>query len=98
MFLLNFVGYVVLVALFWLVLTRLPTWRRWMDGLMIVYVVVVFLAWAEFGAPNPMGLGYLSKGTEVLLVVALLAHWWTLSRTMASAYATQPSDQGVLAS
>jgi hypothetical protein len=97
MFVLNLVGYVVLVALFWFVLTRRPTWLRATNGLMIVYVIVVFLAWVEFGAPNPMGLGYLSKSTEVLLVVALLAHQWLLARTAASTYVAQPSDRGVLA-
>lgn len=97
MFLLNCVGYVVLAALFWFVLVRLPAWRRWMDALLIAYVAVVFLAWAEFGAPNPMGLGYLSKGTEIVLVVALLAHLWMLSRSVASGSATRPSDRTVLA-
>lgn len=98
MFVLNLVGYVLLVALFWFVLTRRPTWLRAINGLMIAYVVIVFLAWAEFGRPNPMGLGYLSKSAEVLLVVALLAQQWMLSRTAASTYAAQHRDQGVLAS
>jgi hypothetical protein len=98
MFVLNLVGYVLLVALFWFVLTRRPRWLRAANALMIVYVAIVFLAWAEFGAPNPMGLGYLSKATEGLLVVALLGQQWMLRRTAASTYATQHRDQGVLAS
>ncbi len=80
MFLLNFIGYVVLALLFWFA----PRWlgeRRWLMNLvMIVYVAATFVGWWEFGRPNPMGLGYLSKGIEVLLVVALVAHAWVVLR------------------
>jgi hypothetical protein len=44
---------------------------------LIVYVAIVFAAWWSFGRPNPMGLGYLSKGIEIVLVLALVAHAWT---------------------
>jgi hypothetical protein len=91
MFVLNLVGYVVLIALFWFVLRRLPAWLGRMDWLLIVYVAVVFLGWVEFGRPNPMGLGYLSKGTEIVLLLALAVHVWMLSRTAASLGATQPA-------
>ncbi|HLZ25831.1 MAG TPA: hypothetical protein VKV73_00750 [Chloroflexota bacterium] len=90
MFVLNLVGYVVLVALFWFVLTQRRQWLRWLDALLVVYVVGCMLAWAEFGAPNPRGLGYLSKGTEAVLVVTLVVHFWMLSRTAASRFATPP--------
>jgi heme A synthase len=80
MFLLNCIGYVLLVALLWFVLWRFGGWRRWIDVVLIVYVAITFLGWVDFGAPNPMGLGYLSKAIEILLVVALLAHVWLLSR------------------
>jgi heme A synthase len=97
MFLLNFVGYVVLVALFWFVMRRLAGWRGWMDALFIAYVALVFLGWVDFGAPNPLGLGYLSKGTEIVLLVVLCVHAWMLSRTAAALSATHPSDHAVLA-
>jgi hypothetical protein len=74
LFLLNFVGYLVLVVLFWFG-PRLLGGRRWLiDGLIVVYVAVTFLGWWEIGRPNPMGLGYLSKALEALLVVAVLVH------------------------
>ncbi|HEV7666433.1 MAG TPA: hypothetical protein VGQ62_23055 [Chloroflexota bacterium] len=74
MFVLNFVGYVVLAVLFWLALRRFRAWQRWIDVAFIVYVVVALLAWVDLGMPNPMGLGYLSKAIEIPLVVALLVH------------------------
>jgi hypothetical protein len=74
LFLLNFVGYVILVLLFWIA----PRWlgrSRWLlDAALMVYVVVVFLCWWIFGRPNPMGLGYLSKSIEILLFIALAVH------------------------
>jgi len=84
LFLLNFVGYVVLVALLWFVLLRLPTWLRRMDGLIVAYVAVVFLGWVDLGEPNPMGLGYLSKGIELVLLAALLTYAWVLSSSSAA--------------
>lgn len=80
MFLLNFIGYVVLVLLFWLS----PRWlaeRRWLvNVLVIAYAMTTFVAWWMFGRPNPMGLGYISKGLEVVLIAALAAHIWVLLR------------------
>src|SRR5690348_9638065 len=70
-FTLNLVGYVVLVLIFWFVAPRLGTWQWTIDALFILYVAAVFLAWLNFGAPNPNGLGYLSKAIEIVLVLAL---------------------------
>ena len=98
MFLLNLVGYVLLAALFWFVLSRHRRWLRWVVALMTAYVAIVFLAWLEYGAPNPQGIGYISKSIEAVLVIALLSYGWMLSRTAASRYARTPGDQGVLAS
>jgi len=39
-----------------------------------------------FGRPNPMGLGYLSKGFEIALIIALLVDIWIIRR--------QPSGSG----
>jgi len=77
---LNCIGYVVLVALFWLVLRRVHGWRWWMNVPLIVYVAAVFLGWVDFGMPNPLGLGYLSKAIEIVLMIALLAQTWLLLR------------------
>jgi len=80
LFVLNLVGYVLLVLVFWFVAPRLGT-RRWLvDALLIGYVAVVFAGWLRVGGPNPRGLGYLSKSIEIVLVIALLVHMWTLLR------------------
>lgn len=74
LFLLNFLGALVLVGLF-LYSSRWAGARRWwVDVIMIGYAALTFAAWWLFGRPNPMGLGYLSKGIEVLLVIALISH------------------------
>ncbi len=80
LFLLNFIGEVVLVLLF--VISR--RWfgrRRWLvDVAMIIYAAATFVAWVAFGRPNPMGLGYLSKGIEIALIIALVADIWMMRR------------------
>ena len=78
LFLLNLIGYVILVLLFWFGPRWLGKWRWVTDVALLVYVVVVFSAWWSFGRPNPMGLGYLSKAVEILLVIALISHAWLL--------------------
>lgn len=80
LFLLNFAGEVVLVLLF-LFSRRLLGERRWLiDVVMIVYAATTFVAWWLFGRPNPMGLGYLSKGVEIALIIALLVDLWSIFR------------------
>jgi heme A synthase len=97
LFVLNLVGYLVLIALLWLAVRRFQTWRGWVDALFIVYVVVVFLGWVNMGGPNPQGLGYLSKGIELVLVITLLAYRWALSRSAAPPAMAQTTDQPVAA-
>ncbi len=83
MFVLNFVGAVVLVVLFWFA-PRLLGARRWLvDLFMMFYAAATFAAWWMFGRPNPMGLGYLSKGIEIVLVLALAVHIWSILRPAA---------------
>ncbi len=78
LFLLNFAGEVVLAALF-LFSRRLLGRRRWIvDVGMIGYAIATFIGWWLDGRPNPMGLGYLSKGIEIVLIVCLLADLWTI--------------------
>jgi len=85
LFILNLVGEVVLVLLFWLS-RRLLGARRWLvDVAMILYASTTFVAWWLFGRPNPMGLGYLSKGMEIVLVIALLVDIWNIFHERAAA-------------
>jgi len=84
LFLLNFVGWVVLVALFWL---APRTWAWLIDALMVLYTLAIFGGWAYIGSPNPMNLGYLSKAIEVVLLIALLVHLWNLIKTRSAARA-----------
>ena len=72
LFALNLVGYLVLIALLWLVAPRLGTWRWVVDVLFIIYIGLVVAGWLRLGAPNPMGLGYLARGIETILLVAVL--------------------------
>jgi len=88
MFVLNFVGYLVLIGLFWFVARRFGNGRWWVDVLFVVFVLATFLGWVEVGGPNPQGLGYLSKGIELVLMVALLSHLWLLLRPGARSLAT----------
>jgi hypothetical protein len=76
LFLLNFIGFVLLGAM---VLVG-PRWlggKHWLvDIVLIGYSAGTVLAWLNSGSPNPLGLGYTSKAMEVMLVVALLADLW----------------------
>jgi hypothetical protein len=84
LFILNFAGEVVLVLLFWFS-RRLLGARRWLvDVVMIVYAAATFTAWWMLGRPNPMGLGYLSKGIEIVLIIALIVDIWNIARQRAS--------------
>lgn len=77
LFVLNLFGYVILLLLFWFVAPRLGSWAWLVDALFILFVALTFVGWLNAGAPNPRGLGYLSKALEFLLVVALLIHMGT---------------------
>lgn len=56
---------------------------------MIVYTAASIFAWVEFGKPNPNGLGYTSKGIEIVLIVVLVVHAVTVIGQRA------PSGRGV---
>ena len=80
LFLLNFAGSIVLVVLY-VLSRRLLGERRWIvDVVLIIYAAVTFAAWWMFGRPNPMNLGYLSKGVEIVLIISLLADIWGILR------------------
>ena len=88
MFVLNFVGYLILVALLWYVIRRFGSPQVWVDVVFIIYVGLAFLAWVQAGGPNPRGLGYLSKSIEIVLVLVLLTHIWVLVKPRAASMAT----------
>jgi hypothetical protein len=89
-FVLNLLGYLALVLILWFVGPRLGTWRWLVDALVVVYVAIVFIAWLNFGAPNPRGLGYLSKTIEVLLIVVSLVRLWAdVQASRGTEYATR---------
>jgi hypothetical protein len=76
LFVLNFVGYVVLAAAFWYA-PRFLGPRRWLvDVVLMVYSVLSVVGWFQVGMPNPRGLGYLSKALEAALIVALTVDGW----------------------
>ena len=95
LFLLNAIGFVILAAAF-LVSPRWLRARGWLvDVVLIGYAAATLLAWVQAGGPNPLGLGYASKGLEVLLIVGLLADFWRSAPRhhlrAARASATEPS-------
>ena len=74
LFVVNFVGYLLLVLFFWFVAPRLSS-LSWLGAvLLIIWPAATFIGWLMYGSPNPRGLGYISKGVEILLVIALLAY------------------------
>ncbi len=89
LFLLNFVGYLALLAVFLRSTHASVAWRRAVDVVMIGYAAVTFVAWISRGEPNPHGLGYVAKAVEALLVVALIVHASTLG---------EPETPGLVAS
>lgn len=74
LFLLNFIGFVVLVVILWVVFLRFSRWLWVVDVVMIAYTAVAIIGYFRVGKPNPHGLGHLSIGIEIALIVALLAH------------------------
>lgn len=90
LFLLNFVGAVVLSAFFWLS-PRLLGNKSWLANIvLILYEATTFAGWWLFGKPNPMNLGYLSKGIEIVLIAALAVGIW---QTMSSHNSPSPSPK-----
>jgi hypothetical protein len=80
LFVLNAIGYIVLVVAFWLAPRLLGRWSWLVDVVLIVYTIASIIGWLDVGGPNPHGLGYLSKALEILLILALLAHVWLTNR------------------
>jgi len=89
LFLLNFLGYFALAVIFYLVLRFRARWLWLVEVALILYALVSIIGWVRIGGPNPQGLGYLSKGLEVALIVALVAHLTSLFRH--SALRLQPA-------
>jgi hypothetical protein len=74
LFLLNFIGFVVLVLMLWVVFLWFSRWLWVVDIVMIGYTALAIIGWFRVGKPNPQGLGHLSKGLEIALIAALLIH------------------------
>jgi len=85
LFLLNFVGWIALVLLFWF---APRAWAWLVDIAMILYTLAIIGGWIYIGSPNPMSLGYISKAIELALVVALLVHLGGVLRTRSRAPGT----------
>ncbi|HEX5502390.1 MAG TPA: hypothetical protein VFW96_07180 [Thermomicrobiales bacterium] len=81
LFLLNFIGFIVLAAALWLVLLRCGRWVWAVDVALLVYTAVTIFGWVREGRPNPQGLGRLAEGFEIALLVVLLAYLWYLFQT-----------------
>jgi len=87
LFLLNFVGYVVLAVAF-VFRQRLLGRYAWLLNLALAALAMVSIVlWLQRGGPNPLGLGYLSKVLEVWLLVAVVAEAWVAQRTRQKAIA-----------
>ncbi len=72
LFVLNGLGYLVLLAAFFLNLPFLVGRRRLVHYAFIAYTLVTILAWIPIGSKNAVG--YLTKLDEVVLVLALWQH------------------------
>ncbi len=90
LFVLNFLGAIVLVALFLLAQRYLGAQRWIMNIVLILYEASTFTAWMIYGRPNPMGLGFLSKGIEIINILILLAFTAVLLRARSRATAQSP--------
>jgi hypothetical protein len=92
LFVLNLIGAVVLVVLFWFSDRWLGS-RRWlMNVALMIYEAAALFAWLDIGRPNPMGLGYLSKGIEIVAIITLVAYTWGIFRQRAPVAARQTSS------
>jgi len=80
LFILNFVGYIVLLATLYLpVLQRIQRLTRW---LLIGYTAITILLWYLISGSHPDLMAYIDKLVEVVLIALLLIEgWWTRRRT-----------------
>lgn len=74
LFTLNFLGFILLAVLLWVVLLRLGALAWVVDVVLLLVTAATFIAWFRVGKPNPDGLGYLAKGIEIALIIALIVH------------------------
>lgn len=81
LFTLYVLGYVVAIPLFaWAQSQSLST-RKLMDGLMALIPIIGIVTWVYLthAKGNPMGLAYIAKPDEVLLVIAVALHFMALN-------------------
>jgi hypothetical protein len=83
LFLLNFIGFVGLAAVFVLNRNAPAARRRLIDYAIAAFAIVTFFCWFYFtgGRANPMNLGYTARLIEIVLVVLLVVHVRSLSQT-----------------
>jgi hypothetical protein len=74
LFLLNCIGFVVLVLVLWFVLRRFGAWVWLVDVALIGFTALSINGWVRVGKPNPMGYGHIAKGIEIALIIVLLIH------------------------
>jgi hypothetical protein len=69
-FIMNGLGFLVLLGALYLPIPQLAGWRRQIRWLLIGYTVLTIGLWLAFGSRIPIA--YISKAAELLLVVCLL--------------------------
>jgi hypothetical protein len=74
LFLINAAGYLLLVLLFWFGPRLLGIQRRVVGLLMALWACGTILGWLDVGRPNPMGLGYIAKAIEVVLIAVVILY------------------------
>jgi len=74
LFVLDFIGWIALIAAFLLSLASYRWLHPVIDLTMALYAAVEIVVWISKGGPDPLGLGYLAKGVEAVLIVGLLVH------------------------
>lgn len=72
-FLLNGIGYLVLLGLLYLPIAFLVPYRNIVRWVLIAYTAVTFFAWVFIGARNT--LAYVDKASEIALIICLWLEW-----------------------
>ncbi|HZT05838.1 MAG TPA: hypothetical protein VFC51_02320 [Chloroflexota bacterium] len=74
LFVLNAIGYVILVGAVLITARHPRPWAWVVDAGLALFAAAAIVGWVVYGLPNPRGLGYASKAIEAALLIALAAH------------------------